>query len=47
MAEAQGCPAEFLVKEAVDRLLSYEHWFSREVEKGLVAADSRKAVALA
>ncbi|MBL8296043.1 MAG: hypothetical protein JNN08_29635 [Bryobacterales bacterium] len=44
MAEAQGCPAEFLVKEAVERLLSYEDWFSREVDKGLVAADSGELV---
>ncbi len=39
MAEAQGCPAEFLVKEAVDRFLTYDDWFSQEVDKGIAAAD--------
>jgi predicted transcriptional regulator len=39
MAEAQGRAAESLVQEAVERLLSYDEWFSREVDKGLAAAD--------
>lgn len=39
MAAAQGRAAESLVQEAVERLLSYEEWFSREVGKGLAAAD--------
>ena len=39
MAEAQGRAAESLVQEAVERLLSYDEWFSREVEQGLDAAD--------
>lgn len=39
MAEAQGRAAETLVQEAVERLLSYDEWFSREVEEGLKAAD--------
>ena len=40
MAAAQGRAAEALVQEAVERLLSYEEWFSQEVDKGLAAADS-------
>jgi predicted transcriptional regulator len=28
------------VQEAVERLVSYDEWFVREVEKGLAAADS-------
>lgn len=44
MAEAQGCPAEFLVNEAVERLLSYEDWFSREIEKGLIAAGAGELI---
>jgi len=40
MAAAQGRAAEALVQEAVDRLLSYEEWFSQEVDKGLAAADN-------
>ena len=40
IAAAQGRAAEALVQEAVDRLLSYEEWFSQEVDKGLAAADN-------
>jgi predicted transcriptional regulator len=32
------------VQEAVDRLLSYEEWFSQEVDKGLAAADEGEFV---
>ena len=39
MAAAQGRAAEALVQEAADRLLDYDEWFLREVEKGLSAAD--------
>jgi predicted transcriptional regulator len=39
MAAAQGRAAETLVQEAVERLLNYDDWFLREVEKGLAAAD--------
>ncbi len=39
MAEAQGRATETLVQEAVERLLSYDEWFSREVDEGLTAAD--------
>jgi len=39
MAAAQGRAAEALVREAVERLLDYDEWFSREVDKGLAAAD--------
>jgi predicted transcriptional regulator len=39
MAAAQGRATEALVQEAVDRLLNYEEWFSREVDQGLAAAD--------
>jgi len=39
MANAQGRAAEAIVQEAVDRLLSYDVWFSREVDQGLAAAD--------
>lgn len=44
MAAAQGRAAEALVQEAVDRLLSYEEWFSQEVDKGLAAADNSEFV---
>ncbi len=39
MAAAQGCAEEVLVREAVDRMLSYDQWFASEVAKGLAAAD--------
>lgn len=38
MAAAQGLAEEALVREAVERLLSYDDWFSREVNAGLAAA---------
>lgn len=44
MAAAQGRAAEALVREAVDRLLSYEEWFLQEVDKGLAAADEGEFV---
>jgi len=39
MAAAQGRATEALVQEAAERLLDYDEWFLREVEKGLSAAD--------
>ena len=39
MAQAQGRATETLVQEAVERLLSCDEWFSREVDEGLAAAD--------
>ena len=44
MASAQGRATEALVQEAVEQLLGYEEWFSREVDKGLVAADKGEFV---
>jgi predicted transcriptional regulator len=35
MATQQGRDAESLVHEAVERLVGYDEWFIREVEKGL------------
>ena len=39
MAAEQGRVAETLVEEAVARLVEYDDWFLREVDKGLSAAD--------
>ncbi|HVN63808.1 MAG TPA: hypothetical protein VMT58_04175 [Candidatus Binataceae bacterium] len=39
MAAEQGRAAETIVGEAVERLVDYDQWFLREVEKGLAAAD--------
>ena len=34
-----GRDSEALVVEAVERILNYDEWFLREVEKGIAAAD--------
>jgi len=39
LAAEQGRDAKALVREAVERLVNYDEWFIREVEKGLAAAD--------
>lgn len=33
-----------LVVEAVERLVHYDEWFLREVEKGLAAAERRELI---
>ena len=39
IASETGRKEQSLVQEAVERLLSYEDWFSREVEQGIAAAN--------
>ena len=39
MAAQQGRATESLVVEAVERMVNYDEWFLREVEKGLAEAD--------
>jgi predicted transcriptional regulator len=39
LAEQLGRTADALVVDAVERLVNYDEWFFREVEKGLAAAD--------
>jgi predicted transcriptional regulator len=39
LAAEQGRDTKTLVREAVERFVSYDEWFIREVEKGLAAAD--------
>lgn len=39
LAAARGCDEQMLVREAVDRMLDYDEWFSREVDLGLAEAD--------
>jgi predicted transcriptional regulator len=39
LAAHQGRASKVLVVEAVERLVNYDEWFLREVEKGLAAAD--------
>jgi predicted transcriptional regulator len=44
LAAQQGRASEALVVEAVERLVSYDEWFLREVEEGLAAADRGELV---
>ena len=39
LASQQGRDTEALVVEAVQRMVNYDEWFVREVEKGIAAAD--------
>jgi predicted transcriptional regulator len=39
LAAEQGRATESLVVEAVERMVSYDEWFLREVDKGLAAAE--------
>jgi predicted transcriptional regulator len=44
LAAEQGRASESLVVEAVERMVNYEEWFLREVNKGLAAAESGEFV---
>lgn len=35
VAGQRGCDVEALAREAIERLINYDEWFGREVEKGL------------
>jgi predicted transcriptional regulator len=39
LAAARGSDAEILAREAIERFVDYDEWFTREVEKGLASAD--------
>jgi predicted transcriptional regulator len=39
LASQQGRDTEALILEAVERMVNYDEWFLREVEKGISAAD--------
>ena len=40
LAAQQGRATESLVVEAVERMISYDEWFLREVAKGIATADN-------
>jgi predicted transcriptional regulator len=42
IAVCRGSNAELLAREAIERFIDYDDWFVREVEKGLVSADTRE-----
>ena len=44
LASEQGRETETLVQEAVERLVDYDDWFLREVDKGLAAADQGELI---
>ncbi len=44
LAAQQGRASETLVVEAVERMVNYDEWFLREVDKGLAAADRGELV---
>jgi predicted transcriptional regulator len=44
LAEQQGRASTALIVEAVERLVNYDEWFLRELDKGLAAADSGRLV---
>jgi predicted transcriptional regulator len=44
LAAQQGRASEALVVEAVERMVNYDEWFLREVDKGLAAADRGELV---
>jgi predicted transcriptional regulator len=39
LAAEQGRDTQAFVQEAIERLVDYDEWFLREVDKGLAAAD--------
>lgn len=39
LAADQGRSLQALVSEAIERMVAYDEWFLREVEKGLAVAD--------
>jgi predicted transcriptional regulator len=44
LASQQGRDSEALIVEAIERLVNYDQWFVREVEKGIAAADRGELV---
>jgi predicted transcriptional regulator len=44
LAAEQGRDSAALVIEAIERMVNYDEWFLREVDKGLAAADRGQLV---
>jgi len=44
LASKQGRDTEELIADAVERMVNFDHWFMREVEKGISAADRGELV---
>ena len=44
IAHNRGTDAQALAREAIERLVDYDNWFVREVEKGLAQVESGKTL---
>ena len=44
LAAQQGRDTETLAREAIERLVDYDEWFIREVEKGMAQIDQGKVL---
>jgi predicted transcriptional regulator len=44
LAQERGTDAQALAREAIERLLDYDDWFVREVEKGLSQVGSGRTL---
>jgi predicted transcriptional regulator len=44
LAAQQGRDAEALARQAIDRLVDYDEWFIREVDKGLAQIEQGKVL---
>jgi predicted transcriptional regulator len=44
LAAQQGREAEALAREAIERLVEYDEWFIREVDKGLAQVEQGKVL---
>ncbi len=44
VAQERGVDAQALAREAIERLVDYDDWFVREVEKGLVQVESNQTL---
>jgi predicted transcriptional regulator len=44
LASKQGRDTEELIGDAVERMVNFDQWFMREVEKGISAADRGELV---
>jgi predicted transcriptional regulator len=44
LAAERGLDRQRLVAEAVEKLVSYDEWFIREVEKGIAAAEKGELI---
>ena len=39
IADQRGCNTEAVAREAIERLVDYDEWFVREVDKGLAQVE--------